>query len=239
MFHTCLFVGNGAMFVKERIIVFVLVEFCKMIIVLFLLLACPSTYCMDQSSQDVSSLVRALQNGEDQKAIEALEAGGVQINQQDARGSYLLHWAVLDAIKKMNRSHNWQEQVETKMKVVDVLLRCGADYSLQERDSKHTIFHILAYHLAAGGSNELIECVLDRVLQRICTVWFSKASTKELGQISFLQEMNKVRSCKNAAGQSVVAIVTHRKCESFFSEERFKRAYESAHAEFASYVESE
>lgn len=199
-----------------------------MVFLFFLLSFSSIAYAMEGSIQIKNPLRVAIDTADYQTTLQLLKAGA-EVNTPDKQGAYVLHWAVLKTLS-LSRHPQWQSNIEDRMQLVDALLVHGADYRCQERDSKRTILHILALHLSRMDSNDVVLFALDRLLKGMCKADLKKVSDvgAQLPQDVFVGRMSELCKRKNNLNQSVIDIATHKKCVSFFDEERFKRAYESA-----------
>jgi hypothetical protein len=187
---------------------------------------------MDGSSSGSCALVKAIRAGEHEK-VAMIIANEDRVN-AEVQGSYPLHWAVLSLLKPVKDPANMEKELEERMKISNSLLRLGADYLLQEKDSKRTIFHIIAFHLSRHSDNKLVLCALDNMLKGICKVWFCKSSIKEEGQQSFVREITELYERKNKINQTVIEIATEKDCKTVFSKERLIKVYEVAYTELHS-----
>lgn len=177
-----------------------------------------------------ANLVRAIQQGNQELVVRELILKS-NIN-EEVQGSYPLHWAVLSLLKRVEGPSDIEQELTDRIRIPFALLKCGADYTLAQKGSQHTIFHILALHLGPKADNKFVLRALDRILKCISTIWYCKAPTKEQGKISFVAEMSNMYMRKDRRNQTVKQIAIDRDCRAFFDEQRFERAYEAAYAEY-------
>lgn len=192
-----------------------------MLFLWFLLMVCTLAHGMEQEEDAFLLARRDIINVDVYSALWRIKPG-LAVNTQDISGSYLLHWAVLRAMSG-TQGADWRSTIDSRMLVVHELLRHGADYTLQERDSKRTIFHILAY-LISPQSKERVSYAFNELLG--CIV--RKEISNQLTQDALVDKIQKVCARKDAYGSSVHDLVNKQKCMDLISAECIKNAYKLA-----------
>lgn len=195
-----------------------------MLFLLFLLITVSMAQAMEQD--DPLLLARKeIMRANVGSALELIKPG-LAVIRQDFSGSYLLHWAVLKTMP-VTMPSAWRPTMDSRMQVVDALLMCGADYTAQERDSKRTIFHILAYHISPD-SREAISSAFDQLLKSIARQELVSTPNQALTEDLFVRRIQETLKRKDSFGSSFIDIVCEKKCVHLIDEQRIKSAYKLA-----------